>query len=401
MDFARRVENLPVYHFARIEQQVAEKRAQGIDIVNLGIGDPDRPTFPAVVATLQTAAADSRHHHYPTNRGLPAFREAVANHYSARFKVEIDPETEVLPVLGSKEGLAHLCMILLNPGDVALATEPGYPVYRNGPIMCDAQPVTVPLLAERAYQPDLDAIDPELADRAKVIFVGYPHNPTGAVIEDDFFTRLVDFAQCHQVLIVHDNAYVDITFDGYVAPSIFETPGAKEVAVEFYSLSKGYNMTGWRSAAILGRREVIDAFWRLKTNVDSGMFEAVQLASVTAMQETQPQVAAMCRVYQRRRDAMVSALRGKGLVVTPPKGTIYLWLPVPAGHSAASFTQLLLDQADLVVSPGTAYGAAGEGYIRISLSVSDEELEKAVARIETKLDFSALSRQVTTSQEEP
>lgn len=389
MEFAARVTRLPVYHFAEIENEIAARRAAGLDVINLGIGDPDYPTFGEIVRTLQEAAADPRRHHYPTNKGTVEFREAMATFYRQRFGVTLDPETEVLPVLGSKEGLAHICSIILNPGDVALATDPGYPVYVNGPIMADANPIRVPLRPDLGYQPDLEAIDPEIADRAKIIFVGYPHNPTGAVIEDDFFARLVEFAHRHKLLIVHDNAYVDITYDGYVAPSILETPGAKEVAVEFYSMSKGYNMTGWRSAAAVGNAAVISAFWRLKTNVDSGMFEAVQLASVTALKDTREHVREMCGIYQRRRDRLVEALCAAGLDAQRPKGAIYLWVAVPAGYTSKSFTSLLLEQADIAISPGTAYGPAGEGFVRFSLSVPDDELERAVERITTRLDLRA------------
>lgn len=387
MEFAKRVGRLPIYHFAQIENEIAARRAAGIDVINLGIGDPDYPTFPEIVATLQEVASDRTRHHYPTNKGTREFREAITDFYQERFGVALDPETEVLPVLGSKEGLAHICSVILNPGDVALATDPGYPVYVNGPIMSDATPVRIPLRPDLDYQPDLEAIDSRVARQAKIIFVGYPHNPTGAVIENDFFERLVEFAHRYQLLIVHDNAYADITYDGYVAPSLLATPGAKEVAVEFYSLSKGYNMTGWRSAAVVGNAEVISAFWRLKTNVDSGMFEPIQLASVTALRQARKHVQEMCDVYCRRRDRLVEALRGVGLQAPTPKGAIYLWVPVPAGHTGASLTALILAQAEIAISDGAAYGPAGEGHVRFSLSVADEQLEEAVRRIEERVDL--------------
>ena len=264
---------------------------------------------------------------------------------------------------------------------MCLAADPGYPVYTSGPLLAGSSAVHVPLVPELGFQPDLEAIDASVLERAKLIFVCYPNNPTGAVVEDDFFTRLVAFARAHDVVVVHDNAYTDITFDGYVAPSFLETPGAKEVGVELFSLSKSYNMTGWRAGAIVGNPDVVDAYWRLKTNVDSGIFGAVQRAAEAALNGAQDCVREMCAIYQRRRDLLVDALRGIGLRATAPKGTIYLWVPVPEGHTSASFAEQVLTQADVVVSPGAAYGPSGEGYVRFSLTVPDARLEEAVSRI--------------------
>jgi LL-diaminopimelate aminotransferase len=282
MRFSRRVQSLPPYLFAEIERKVAARRAAGADIISLGIGDPDTPTPAHIVAALVEAAHDPACHQYPSNRGTLEFRTAVAAFYERRFGVRLDPETEVMPLLGAKEGLAHICLALLDQSDVCLAADPGYPVYTTGPLLADGHAVHMPLLAERGFQPDLEAVEPSVLAKAKMVFVGYPNNPTGAVIEDDFFARLVAFAKAHDLLVVHDNAYADITFDGYVAPSFLETPGAKDVGVEFFSLSKNYNMTGWRAGAIVGNRDMVDAFWRLKTNMDSGMFGAVQHASAVA-----------------------------------------------------------------------------------------------------------------------
>jgi len=378
---------MPVYHFAEIEREVADRRARGIDVINMGIGDPDVPTPPAICDRLKSAVDDVSTHTYPTNRGTPAFRLAVAEFYRDRFGVFLDPDSEVLPVLGSKEGLSHLSLVMLQPGDVALALDPGYPVYVTGPIIAGAEAVKLRLRPELQFQPDLDSIDSTVLARAKVIFVGYPHNPTGAVIEDDFFERLVAFACEHGLLIVHDHAYADITYDGYVAPSLLQVDGAKEVGVEFYSLSKGYNMTGWRSAALVGNAKVIDAFWKLKTNVDSGMFNAVQYASVEALTGSRETAHRMSAIYQRRRDVLVTALRRIGLDAPSPKGTIYLWVPVPDGHTSASFTKLMLDKADVVVSAGIAYGPAGEGYVRFSLSTPDAEIDEAVRRLEERVQI--------------
>jgi LL-diaminopimelate aminotransferase len=385
MRFSQRVQSLPPYLFAGIERQIAERRAAGVDVISLGIGDPDLPTPPHIVEALAAAAHDPATHQYPSNRGEPAFREAVAGYYSTRFGVELDPASEVVPLLGAKEGIAHICLALLDQSAVALAADPGYPVYVTGPLLADGVAVPVPLVPELGFQPDLESIEPGVLARARMIFVSYPNNPTGAVIEDDFFTRLVAFAGEHDLVVVHDNAYADITYDGYVAPSFLATPGAKDVGVEMFSLSKSYNMTGWRSGAMVGNKDVVDAYWRLKTNMDSGMFAAVQRASVAALTGSQACVREMCGTYQRRRDLLVRALRAIGMEVTAPKGTIYLWVAVPEGYTSATFTAQVLEQADVVVTPGAAYGAAGEGYVRLSLTVADARLEEAVRRIEERV----------------
>lgn len=385
MRIAERVRTLPPYLFAAIEQQIAERRAAGIDVISLGIGDPDLPTPDHIVEALAEGARDPATHQYPSNQGEPRFRQAVADFYATRFGVTLDPSEQIVPLLGAKEGIAHICQVLLDPGDVALAADPGYPVYVNGPLLADGVARHLPLVPALGFQPDLEAIPAETLERAKMLFVSYPNNPTGAVIEDDFFARLVAFAREHDIVVVHDNAYADITFDGYVAPSFLATPGASEVGVEVFSLSKSYNMTGWRAGAVVGDREVVDAYWRLKTNVDSGMFGAVQRAAVAALTGSQECVREMCRVYRRRRDLLVTALRTVGMHVDPPKGTIYLWVPVPDGYTSASFTQQVLEQADVVVTPGAAYGPSGESYVRLSLTVPDDRLEEAVRRIEERV----------------
>lgn len=385
MRIAERVRALPPYLFAAIEQQIAERRAAGVDVISLGIGDPDLPTPDHIVEALAEGARDPATHQYPSNQGEPRFRQAVADFYATRFGVTLDPSEQIVPLLGAKEGIAHICQVLLDPGDVALAADPGYPVYVNGPLLADGVARHLPLVPALGFQPDLEAIPAETLERAKMLFVSYPNNPTGAVIEDDFFARLVAFAREHDIVVVHDNAYADITFDGYVAPSFLATPGASEVGVEVFSLSKSYNMTGWRAGAVVGDREVVDAYWRLKTNVDSGMFGAVQRAAVAALTGSQECVRDMCRVYRRRRDLLVTALRTVGMHVDPPKGTIYLWVPVPDGYTSASFTQQVLEQADVVVTPGAAYGPSGESYVRLSLTVPDDRLEEAVRRIEERV----------------
>jgi len=382
---SQRVAALPPYLFAEIERKVAARRAAGVDIISLGIGDPDMPTPDHVVAAMDEAIHDPRTHQYPTNRGTAEFRGAVTGYYQRRFGVELDPETEVIPLLGAKEGIAHVCLAVLNEGDVCLSADPGYPVYTTGPLIAGGTAVHLRLQPELGFQPDLEAIDPSALAKARMIFVGYPNNPTGAVIEDDFFSRLVEFGRRHDIVIVHDNAYADITFDGYVAPSFLETPGAKEVGVELFSLSKSYDMTGWRSGAIVGNKDVVDAYWRLKTNMDSGMFTALQHASAVALSGPQDSVKELCRLYSHRRDLLVEALRRIGLRATPPKGSIYLWTAVPDGHTSGSFADLVLEQADVIISPGAAYGPSGEGYVRFSLTVPDERLEEAVRRIEERV----------------
>ncbi len=385
MRFAERVSQLPPYLFAELERKIAEKREAGVDVISLGIGDPDLPTFPAVVEEAQRQVALPDTHRYPSNRGRRAFREAVAAFYDRRFGVALDSETEVLPLLGGKEGVAHVCWSMLDPGDVCLAADPGYPVYTSGPLLAGAEPVLMPLTAEHAFQPDLDGIADGVRSRANLLFCNYPNNPTGAVIEDDFFERLARFGLDNDIPIVHDNAYSEITFDGYEAGSFLAAPGAKEAGIEMFSLSKSWNMTGWRVGAAVGNAGMIEQLWKLKTNIDSGLFDAVQMASIRALADGRGFVAEMCDTYRRRRDLLVEALAAVGIDVPPPRGTIYVWVPVPAGHTSVSFTELVLEQAGVVVSPGSSYGPNGEGYVRMSLTLPDDRLREAVARIEQHL----------------
>ncbi len=382
---SKRLEAMPPYMFAELERRIREKRAEGIDVISLGIGDPDEPTYPYVVEAMQAAVADPSTHRYPSNRGREEFRQALAGFYERRFGVEIDPGTEAIPAIGAKECIYHLCFAFLDPGDVALASDPGYPVYTGGPILADARPELLPLVPELSFAPDLDAIPAEAAAKAKLMFINYPNNPTGAVVPDGLFERVVEFAREHEVLVVHDNAYSETTYDGYVAPSFLATPGAREVGVEVFSLSKGYNMTGWRCAAILGNADAIQTYWRLKTNVDSGLFEAVQLAGAAALSGPPEPLEAMNATYLRRRDLVVAALREIGVEVTAPKGTIYVWAPVPEGHTSSSFAELVLEEAAVVVSPGSMYGPSGEGFFRIALTAPDDRIEEAVERMREHL----------------
>jgi LL-diaminopimelate aminotransferase len=378
-----RLDRLPPYLFAELERKIAAKEAAGVDVISLGIGDPDTPTPRPVVDALATAAADPATHQYPSNRGRPELREAFAGFYRRRFGVELDPATEIVPALGAKECVFHLNLAFLDPDSVALAADPGYPVYTGGPLLAGAEAVLMPLVPGLGFGPDLDAIGADEAARARLMYLNYPNNPTGAVVPEGLFERAVEFAREHDVLVVHDASYTETTFDGYVAPSFLETPGAKEVGVEVFSLSKGWNMTGWRTAAIVGNADAVETYWKLKTNIDSGVFEAVQLAAARALDDGPP--AEMAALYQRRRDLVCDALREIGVEVTPPKGTIYVWAPVPEGHTSASYCELVLEESGVVVSPGGAYGPNGEGFFRISLTIADERLAEAVERLRGSL----------------
>jgi LL-diaminopimelate aminotransferase len=380
-DPSRRLEAVRPYMFAELERRIADKRKAGIDVISLGIGDPDLPTYPHIVAAMERAVADPANHNYPSNRGREEFRAAFARFYGDRFAVEIDPEAEVIPAIGSKECIYNLCFAFLDPGDVALASDPGYPVYTGGPALAGAEATLLPLDPQLGFVPDLERIPAESLDRARLIFLNYPNNPTGAIVPDRFFERVVELARRHQILVIHDNAYSEITYDGYVAPSFLATPGAREVGVEVFSLSKGFNMTGWRCAAILGNADAVNAYWRLKTNVDSGLFEAIQLAGVAALEGPREPLEEMNAIYARRRDLVVEALGEIGVAVSPPKATIYVWAPVPEGHTSTSFAELVLERAAVVVSPGSMYGPSGEGFFRISLTTPDARIAEAVERI--------------------
>jgi LL-diaminopimelate aminotransferase len=383
MQPSSRLNRLPPYLFAELERKVSEKKAAGVDVISLGIGDPDTPTPENVIEALAAAAGDPGTHQYPSNRGRPELREAFARFYERRFGVTLDPDTEIVPALGAKECVFNLNLAFLDPDSIALAADPGYPVYTGGPLLAGAEAVLMPLEPERGFAPDLDAIGGEVARRARLLYLNYPNNPTGAVLPDGLFERAVEFAREHDVLIVHDASYTETTYDGYVAPSFLATPGAKEVGVEVFSLSKGWNMTGWRTAAIAGNADAVNAYWRLKTNIDSGIFEAVQLAAAAALDAGPPPE--MPAIYARRRDLVCDALREIGVDVTPPKGTIYIWAPVPEGHTSASYCEMVLEESAVVISPGSAYGPNGEGFFRISLTIADERLQEAVERLRGSL----------------
>ena len=384
-DPSKRLEAMPPYMFAELERKVSQMREKGIDVISLGIGDPDMPTFEPVVETMRQVVGDNDDQKYPTNRGRKEYREAVTDFYSSRFGVELDVEEGVIPALGAKEAIYNLCFAFLDPGDVALASDPGYPVYTGGPILAGARPVPLPLDPHRGFAPDLESVSDEDARAARILFLNYPNNPTGAVVPEGLFPQVVDFARENEILVIHDNAYSETTFDGYVAPSFLATPGAMEVGIEVFSLSKGYNMTGWRVGAVVGNPEAISTYWRLKTNVDSGLFEAIQLAGVTALRECGGMVEEMNSIYTRRRDLVVETLTAIGVEVERPRGTIYVWAPVPDGETSVSFAEKVLDEASVVISPGSMYGESGEGWFRISLTTPDERLEEALERMREHL----------------
>ncbi|MBI4259788.1 MAG: LL-diaminopimelate aminotransferase [Actinobacteria bacterium] len=379
MRVARRVESLPPYLFAELDRRIAERRAAGVDIISLGVGDPDRPTPGHVVRALQEAAADPATHRYPSYYGLPDLRRAIAGWYARRFGVELDPDTEVLPLIGSKEGIAHVAFAFLDPGDVCLVPDPGYPVYETAARLAGATPEHFPLTEETGFFPDLDRL--AVPDGARMMWLNYPTNPTAAVADVDRFERAVAFAAEHDLLLAHDAAYTEITFDGYVAPSILQAPGSREVALEFGSPSKTYNMTGWRLGWAVGNAGAIRALSTLKTNLDSGIFDAVQRAGIAALSGPQDHLDEQRAVYQKRRDVVVGTMNRLGWDLVPPLGSIYVWVPTPDGQSSAGFADLLLDRAGVVVAPGRGYGPSGEGHVRISLTVPDDRLEEAMGRI--------------------
>jgi LL-diaminopimelate aminotransferase len=381
MKVADRVAALPPYLFARIEQKIEECQNRGVDVISLGIGDPDLPTPPHIVQALQDQADNPANHRYPSSVGLLAFRRAVAGWYRDRFGVSLDPRSEVVTLIGSKEGIGHISFCYLNPGDYALIPDPGYPVYGIGAALAGAENYLLPLKAERGFLPDFAAVPADVARRAKLLFLNYPNNPTGAVAGLDFFREAVSFARSFDLIICHDAPYTEITFDGYVAPSFLQAEGAREVGIEFHSLSKTYNMTGWRLGWAAGNAEVVKTLGTLKSNLDSGVFQAVQYAGIAALTGPQDCVRNTLQVYRERRDIVVEGLRSLGWHVDPPKATIYVWAPVPPPYTSTEFAELVLEKAGVVLTQGIGYGTCGEGFFRISLTIPTERLTEAFRRL--------------------
>ncbi len=380
MRASERMQRIPEYGVARQNRRIAEARAQGVDVISLGIGDPDVPPDPRIRARLAAEVQRDDAARYPTNVGLPELREAVAAHYARRFGVTLDPATEVLPLLGAKEGLAHLAVALLDPGTLSLVADPGYPVYVGGPLVAGADSHPLPLRAERGFQPDLDAVAADVADRARLLLCGYPNNPTGAVAGPTLFDDLAAFGERHDIVLCHDHAYADIAFDDAAAPSALATPAFRNRGIEVLSLSKSFSLPGWRVAFAVGNAEVISVLHRLKSQIDAGMFIALQRTAAWMLGEPDL-VAAPRALYRARRDLAVGLLGEIGMPVAPPAGGMYLWVPVPTDEPAAAFAERIFGATGVVVTPGTAYGAAGEGFVRLALTVPDDRLAEAIARI--------------------
>jgi len=383
MRLAQRVEELPAYLFSEISRKIAEKQGEGVDVISFSIGDPDLPTPGHIIDTLTAAARDPANHRYPESEGLPELREAMADWYRRRFGVELDPRREMLPLIGSKEGIGHIALCFIERGDMALVPDPGYPVYSVGTALAGGEPYYLPLTEENDFLPELDSVPEQVARRAKVLWLNYPNNPTGAVADLEFFERAVAFAQRHELAILHDGPYSEVAFDGYRPVSYLQAEGARNVGVEFHSLSKTYNMTGWRIGMAAGNATVIDALRRLKSNLDSGIPQAIQRMAIAALEGPQDCIDEHNRIYQRRRDRLAGALVKLGLRIRPPWASLYLWARVPEGTTSVQFATRLLDEAGVVVTPGTGYGPSGEGYIRLSLTIPDERLEEGVRRIES------------------
>jgi LL-diaminopimelate aminotransferase len=386
IDRAERLKQLPPYLFQEIDRLKAELMAKGVDVINLGVGDPDLPTPGHIVEELGRAAKDPANHQYPSYSGMNDFKGSVARWYGRRFGVELDPGSEVLTLIGSKEGIAHFPLAFINPGDLALVPSPAYPVYYITTMFAGGESYFMPLLRENGFLPDLKAIPPDVARRAKLIFINYPNNPTGATAERDFFRRIIDFAREYDLIVCHDAAYTEMGFDGYRPMSFLELPGAKDVGIEFHSLSKTYNMTGWRLGFAVGNAGILDGLGQVKSSIDSGQFNAVQYAGIAALEADQSCVAEMQKIYQDRRDALIGGLREIGLHPEVPKATFYVWCPIPAKYKSKEFTALLLREAGIVTTPGSGFGEPGEGYIRLALTVSKERIEEAIQRIR-KISF--------------
>ena len=379
--FAERLEKLPPYLFAEIDRMKQEVKKKGVDIIDLGIGDPDLPTPDFVIKKLQEAAVVPANHRYPSYAGLIQFRQAVAQWYKKRFNVELDPEEEVISLIGSKEGIAHIPLAFVNSGDAVLVPSPGYPVYSASTIFAGGEPIEMPLLKENNFLPELE-VDKTKIEKIKLMFINYPNNPTASVADKKFFSRVVEFARRHKIIVCHDAAYTEIAYDGYKAPSFLEVEGAKEVGVEFHSLSKTFNMTGWRIGFVAGNKEIIKGLCTLKTNIDSGVFQAVQVAGIEALADSGGVLNRTMGIYQVRRDILLEGLRSIGWEVDTPQATFYVWAKIPPGEkSSIVMAKKLLQEKGIVATPGVGFGRFGEGYLRFALTVAKERLKEAVDRL--------------------
>ena len=381
IDFASRLKKLPPYLFAEIDKAKRQAVKDGKDIIDLGIGDPDKPTPKHIIESLYEAAKDPKNHRYALDLGLLELRKAIAKWYKKRFKILLDPEKEVLPLIGSKEGIAHIPLAFVNPGDEVLVPDPCYPPYKSGTIFAEGIPYLMPLLAENKFLPDLDAIDVQVATRAKIMFLNYPNNPTGAIADEAYYKYVVDYANKYNIIVCHDAAYSEISYDGYKPMSFLEVEGAKEVGIEFHSLSKTFNMTGWRVGFAVGNQKILEGLGKVKSNIDSGIFQAVQFAGIVALESDQSHLDEMNKMYQERRDVLVDGLNKLGWFIPKPKASFYVWAQVPPGFTSTELSRLLLEKADIVTTPGVGFGPNGEGYIRMTLTVEKERMKEAVERI--------------------
>lgn len=378
---SKKLASLPPYLFVEIDKAKRKARLEGRDIIDLGVGDPDLATPKYIIDALYQAAQDPLNHRYALDQGMSALRQAIAAWYDRRFNVRLDPENEVLPLIGSKEGIAHFPLAFLNQGDYSLVPDPCYPPYKAGTILAGGRPHLMPLLEQNSFLPDLKRIPFTVRRRAKMLYVNYPNNPTSAVAGLDFYRRVVEFARKNKIIIISDLAYSETSFDGYTPPSLLEVEGAKDVAIEFHSLSKTYNMTGWRIGWASGNRELIAALAKVKSNIDSGIFQAIQLSGIAALNSSGQQVQDMCRLYQERRDTLVRGLASLGWQINPPKATFYTWIKIPLKMLSIEFAALLLEKSDIVVTPGIGFGKSGEGYIRMALTVPQARIEEALGRL--------------------
>lgn len=381
IELAKRIDQIPPYLFAEIDKRKEEMRKKGIDLIDLGIGDPDLPTPKPIIERLKKAAENPRNHRYPSYEGMIEFRTAVAQWYERRFGIKLDPGTEVLSLIGSKEGIAHIPLAFVDPGDIVLVPSPGYPVYRVSTLFAGGTPYFLPLRKENGFLLNVSQIPEPVAKKAKLLFINYPNNPTSAVAERSFFEEVVAFARRYQIIVCHDAAYSEVAFDGYHPLSFLEVEGAREVGVEFHSLSKTFNMTGWRIGFAAGHPEILAGLGRVKTNIDSGLFQAIQEAGTEALNHFDTPLPEIISIYERRRDVMVKGLRELGLEVDRPKATFYLWIQVPKGYTSAQFATVLLEQAGIVATPGNGFGDDGEGFIRMALTVDEKRLKEAIERL--------------------
>ncbi len=384
MQPSKKLTQIPPYLFAELDKKIDAAKAQGRDIINLGIGDPDLPTPLPILEEMHRAVDDYSTHNYPPYRGTVEYRKAATEWMDNRFGVKVDPATEVMSLIGSKEGIAHLIQAYVDPGDVVLAPSPGYPVYNNFTILCGGEPYIVPLKAENKFLPDYSQIPADILKRAKLLFLNYPNNPTGAITPDAFIKETIAFCKQHNILLCHDNAYSEMTFDGYRAPSFLQAEGAKDVCIEMFSLSKMYNMTGWRVGFAVGNKAAIDALGVIKNNCDSGVFKAIQQAAIVGLNRSDELLQNLNTIYATRRDIFVDGLNQMGWDFPPNAATFYLWIPVPAGYTDTQFVELLLEQCDIVVAPGTGYGKAGEGFFRVALTQNDSRIQEAITRMKNK-----------------